>query len=168
MSGNILFNMWCKYMCNKHSRQDPLIGVWTLQLTSFITTPPISLFGNIEFQVGGTLTGGDTGSIGGPAGLPAAALATSWTGRWKHVSKRRYKMFIVTTLNAITETTPYLPIGRLSINGDITISKDGKTIKITNIDVNFYNNSDPTLSNPTFVTTASIDGYKISFHTFGQ
>ncbi len=149
----------------KCCRRDPLIGIYTLQVLDDVTVPDSFAWGNISFNADGSLTGLDTGGLG-QGSLESAFLASPWTGQWKRISKRTYKLFLVSTLTQIQDTPPYPPAGRFSLTADITLSDDHLMFTMTNARASFYDLSDPTLSNPTVIAIGKATGYRISFDTF--
>ncbi len=152
----------------KHSKKDPLKGTtWTAVISPVNTAPEVLDWGNFAFHSDGIVTGGDTGALGeGSLGSPV--LGTAFTGLWKRVSKRCYKIEFITTIVNLSDNPPYTPIGWFSVQADGTLSKDKQTLTLSNAIAKFYNLTDPTLSEPTELAIGSATLYRITFANFSE
>lgn len=110
-----------------HGEKHGIVGTYTLALG---TPSGDTLYGNMSFHKGGTLHGMDSGDIGqiAPPLFPYGAQMTTWTGNWEKVAKRKYKIFLTNVCYKKDgeNCCPSYPFGRLKVEGELELSKNGQ------------------------------------------
>lgn len=111
----------------------PIVGTFDFIVPDFTGIPAFpNLYGGVTFQEGGTLNAQDSAGIEQPVVGPTinGAYGTVWTGIWKKICKRQYKVVYTVVLNLKDIKNPYLPgipFARLKNEVTLKLSKDGQT-----------------------------------------
>lgn len=151
--------------CKRHkcAKENAIVGTWTV----VIDFPGQPEYANHVFNVGGTMSGGDSGAIAGPGVLaPSLAFGSPHTGRWEHLGGRHFRWYFFNIAGIIPpdwNPTPTDIMAWLPVVIDGTLSEDGNTMEVTATSQAFA------ITDPTFTTplgppqTVNATYYRITF-----
>ena len=150
---------------SNHHKKCSLVGVYTFTATGFGGN---TIWGNIAFHEGGTLTFMDSGDISQnltPV-FPNGLATTVATGTWKQIGKRKYKIF--STAVFATKDPEYcclsIPFARAKVEGTVTVAKNCKDLAF-DIEASLWDLNDLTLEQNNIAPAQPIPAYgrKVGF-----
>jgi hypothetical protein len=150
---------------NKCKKQDPIVGLWTGQITFSGPNGPILVYSNAVFMVDGSIVAGDTAGLGQLSSLgPPSYIDSVFTGHWEKIGKKTYHTFFQWVENDLTGNQwPTTPSERRGCYETIKITSSGTLSG--KINVYSYALTDASLSNPTPLISGTLTGQKVNPET---
>ncbi len=153
----------CSKTKSRHQKSCDIVGVYTFTATGFAGH---TIWGNIAFHEGGTLTFMDSGDIGEDLSpvFPNGLATTVATGTWKQIGKRTYKIFttaVFATKNP-EDCCLSIPFARAKVEGTVSLAKNCRDLSF-DIQASLWDLNDLTLEQNNIAPPQPIPafGYKV-------